>query len=44
MRADEASFNIRYRIIHVHNDIREVMMIGEPLRDAAGDVLGAQGF
>lgn len=44
LRTDDASFNIRYRIMNVHNDIREVMMIGEALRGAAGDVVGAQGF
>ena len=44
LRNSQRSFSIRHRIINVHNDVRDMMMIGEAFRDAGGEVAGAQGF
>ncbi|WP_304108870.1 PAS and ANTAR domain-containing protein [Mycolicibacterium bacteremicum] len=44
LRREHHPFSTRHRIVNVHDDVREVMMIGESLRDSAGEVVGAQGF
>ncbi|MGW0162626.1 PAS and ANTAR domain-containing protein [Mycobacterium sp. NPDC003323] len=44
IRRTHEPFSIRHRMVNVHEDVREVMMIGESLRDAAGEVVGAQGY
>jgi PAS domain S-box-containing protein len=37
-------FSARHRIIDVHGQTREVVVIGERLQDGRGDVIGTQGF
>ena len=37
-------WSTRHRIITVDGVVREVVVIGEPLLDSAGDVIGTQGF
>lgn len=44
IRHSRAPFSTRHRIITVSNDIREVLVIGEQMRDDAGQVIGAQGY
>lgn len=38
------AFSARHRIVTVQNEIRDVLVIGERLRDGGGAVIGAHGF
>jgi PAS domain S-box-containing protein len=37
-------FSTRHRIVNVHGETREVVVIGEQLRNGNGEVVGSQGF
>lgn len=44
IRRTHKPFSTRHRVITVQDTIREVVVIGEPLRDDAGAVVGTQGY
>lgn len=44
IKTDRTPFSARHRIIAVDGDVREVVVLGEPLLDAAGEVVGTEGF
>ena len=44
MRRTHQAFSTRHRIIDAHGDIHEVVVIGDQLNDAAGQLVGPHGF
>jgi PAS domain S-box-containing protein len=44
IRRTHRPFSTRHRIIDVHGQTREVVVIGEGLQDQGGEVVGTQGF
>jgi len=44
IRQTRKPFSTRHRIITVQGDTRDIVVIGEQLRDASGEVIGTQGF
>lgn len=43
-RRTRVSFNTRHRIVDVKGETREVVVVGQELRDEAGSVVGTHGF
>jgi len=44
IRQTRKPFSTRHRIITVQGDTHDIVVIGEQLRDASGEVIGTQGF
>lgn len=44
VRRTDAPFSVRHRIRTVHNEVRDVLVIGERLQADDGDVIGVHGF